>query len=78
VGIGTVQFGFAKVKGAKINLHTNSPSFWAAKLQGFTVLCRQVLITVATRKAGMEMTQNKSIRNPNALDAISKGTGTLW
>jgi len=33
-----VQFGFAKTKATKINLNTNSPTFRAAKLKGFTVL----------------------------------------
>jgi len=37
LSVGNVEFGFVKVKGAKINLHTNSLTFWAAKLKGFTV-----------------------------------------
>jgi len=37
LSVGTVQFGFTKIKGAKINLHTISPSFGAYKLMGFTV-----------------------------------------
>jgi len=32
-----LQFGFAKIKGAKITLHANSPIFRAAKLKVFTV-----------------------------------------
>jgi len=34
--VGIVQFGFTKIKGAKISLHSNSPAFRAAKLKGFT------------------------------------------
>jgi len=34
LSVETAQFGFTKIKGAKINLHTNSPSFGAAKLMG--------------------------------------------
>jgi len=30
-----LQFGFAKLRGAKINLNANSPTFRAAKLKGF-------------------------------------------
>jgi len=35
-----MQFEFAKIKGAKINLHTNSPIFGAVKVKGFTVYIR--------------------------------------
>jgi len=37
LSVGNVEFEFVKVKGNKINLHTNSPTFRAAKLMGFTV-----------------------------------------
>ena len=33
-----MQYKFAKIKGAKKNLHANSPIFRAAKIKGFTVL----------------------------------------
>jgi len=39
LSVDIVQFGFAKIKGARIHLHTNSPTFRAAKFNGFTALC---------------------------------------
>ena len=43
LSIGIVQFGFAKIKGAKINLHATSPTFTAAKLNSCTVVYTQIL-----------------------------------
>ena len=40
---GIVQFGFAEIKGAKINLHATSPTFTAAKLNSCTVVYTQIL-----------------------------------
>jgi len=35
--VGILYFVFTKIKGADINLHSNSPTFRAAKSKGFTV-----------------------------------------